>query len=166
MEQKTIKRGEFLRELGLSSAALMAFYCLGTTMTACSTGEDPAPSTPTTPTGTTGVSGNADTAKGKIDFTLDLTATAYSKLKTQGSFVVEGSVIVANAKGKFVALSKACTHQGTTVEYRSAQDDFFCSNHGSAFANSGAVKTGPATRALTVYTTTVSTDGNKLTIKE
>jgi len=74
---------------------------------------------------------------------------------------------VALAKGKkYVALSKACTHQGTTVDYRSAQDDIFCSNHGSRFALDGAVTNGPATKALTAYKTELSTDGNKLTIKE
>ncbi|MEZ4903797.1 MAG: hypothetical protein R2822_19595 [Spirosomataceae bacterium] len=39
MKTESMKRGQFLRELGLSSGALMAFYCLGTTMTACSTGK-------------------------------------------------------------------------------------------------------------------------------
>lgn len=161
-----MKRGEFLRELGLSSGALMAFYCLGTTMTACSTGEEPAPTptNPTNPSGPTGLTGNADSAKGKIDFALDLTASAYSKLKNQGEFVIEGSVMVANAKGTFVALSKACTHQGTTVVYRPNQNDVFCSNHGSVFSTAGAVVMGPATKALTMYAATL--DGNKLTIKE
>ncbi|AEI51481.1 QcrA and Rieske domain-containing protein [Runella slithyformis] len=165
MKQTTIKRGQFLRELGLSSGALMAFYCLGTTMTACSSGsEDPTPVTPGTGTGTAGLTGNADTAKGAINFTLDLTNSTYLSLKTAGSFVTVGSVIVANAKGTMVALSKACTHQGTTVTYRSAQNDFFCSNHGSEFSTTGAVEVGPATKALTLYTAKLSADGNSLTV--
>lgn len=163
MKQTTIKRGQFLRELGLSGGALMAFYCLGTTMTACSSGsEDPAPVTPGT--GTTGLTGNADTAKGAISFTLDLTNSTYAPLKTAGNFVTVGSLIVANAKGTIVALSKVCTHEGTTVGYRSAQNDFFCNNHGSEFSTTGAVEMGPATKSLTVYTAKVSADGNTLTV--
>lgn len=165
MKQTTIKRGQFLRELGLSGGALMAFYCLGTTMTACSSGsEDPTPVTPGTGTGTAGLTGNADAAKGTISFTLDLTNSTYSSLKTAGSFVTVGSLIIANAKGTMVALSKACTHQGTTVAYRSAQNDFFCNNHGSEFSTTGAVEMGPATKALTLYTAKLSADGNTLTV--
>lgn len=169
MKQTTIKRGQFLRELGLSGGALMAFYCLGTTMTACSSGsEDPAPVTPGTGTGTgtgtVGLTGNADTAKGAISFTLDLTSSSFSSLKTVGNFVTVGSLIVANAKGEMVALSKICTHEGTTVSYRSAQNDFYCNNHGSEYSPTGTVEVGPATKALTLYTTKVSADGNTLTV--
>ncbi|MCP1384404.1 QcrA and Rieske domain-containing protein [Runella salmonicolor] len=164
MKQTTMKRGQFLRELGLSSSALMAFYCLGTTMTACSSGSDDPTPTPTTPTTSTGLTGNADLSKGAINFTLNLTSTDFATLKTVGNFVTVGSVIVANAKGTMVALSKACTHEGTTVGYRSAQNDFFCSNHGSEFSTTGAVEMGPATKALTVYTAKLSTDGNTLTV--
>ncbi len=149
-----MKRGEFLRSLGLSSAALMSFYCLGTTMTACSSdSDDPAP----TP----------GTGSGKVDFTLDLTTTANSKLKTDGGFVYQDSIIVARVKGgTYVALAKACTHQGTDVQYRLTEDDFWCNNHGSQFAKTGAVEVGPATQALKVYKATISSDGNKLQVTE
>ena len=163
MQQKTIKRGQFLRELGLSSSALLAFYCIGTTMTACSTGSDDP--TPTTPNTTSGLTGNADTSKGAINFTLDLTNSNYSTLKTVGNFVIVDSIIIANAKGTMVALSKVCTHEGTTIGYRSAQNDFLCTNHGSEYSTSGAVEVGPATKALTVYQAQLSSDGNTLTVK-
>lgn len=160
-----MKRGQFLRELGLSGSALMAFYCMGTTLTACSTGsDDPTPGT-NPGTGTTaGLTGNADTSKGAINFTLDLTNATYAKLKTVGESVIVGSVILANAKGTLVALSKVCTHEGTTIGYRSTQNDFLCSNHGSEFSTTGAVEVGPAIRALTVYNAKLSTDGNILTV--
>jgi len=166
MKQATIKRGQFLRELGLSSGALMAFYCLGTTMTACSTGSDPTPATPSTPTTGTasGLTGNADTSKGVINFALDLTNSKYAALKAAGGFLVEGSVIIANAKGTMVALSKECTHQQTTIDYRAAQNDFMCSNHGSEFSLDGTVKKSPAVKSLTVYKAQLSTNGNSLTV--
>ncbi len=165
-----MKRGEFLRSLGMSSAALMAFYCMGTGLTACSKSSDPTPATtpttPTTPTTSTGLTGNAETAKGAVNFTLDLTDANYSKLKTAGSFVKVGDVLVANTKGnKFVTIQRLCTHQNNDlVAYQLASDDFGCSAHGSLFATDGTVKQGPATSAMKLYKTTPSTDGNKLTI--
>ena len=155
-----MKRGEFLRSLGLSSAALMSFYCMGT-LTSCSSGDDPAPATPTTPGGTT------NPGTGKVDFTLDLTNASFSKLKTDGQFVYQDSIIVARVKGgTYVALAKACTHQGTDVQYRLADDDFWCSNHGSEFKTSGVVEKGPATQSLKVYKTALSADGNRLQVTE
>lgn len=170
-----MKRGEFLRNLGLSSAALMSFYCMGT-LTSCSSGDDPAPATPppTTPTtpgtGTaTGLTGNADTSKGAIDFTLDLTNTNYSKLKTPGEFVKIDSVLVANVRGgRYVAIQRLCSHQGQDqVSYRLTSDDFGCTVHGSVFATDGSVKTaaGANQPAMKLYTAAANADGSKLTIK-
>lgn len=157
-----MKRGEFVRSLGLSSAALMAFYCMGT-LTSCSSSNDPAP---TTPPATTGLTGNAETAKGTINFTLDLTSNDYKPLKTSGEFVKVGDVLVANAKGgNYVAVQRLCTHQGLDgLSYRLGSDDIGCNVHGSVFATSGAVKNGPAANALKLYKATLSSDGNKLTV--
>ncbi len=165
-----IKRGEFIRSLGLSSAALMAFYCMGT-LTSCSSKNDPAPVAPVTPdpkppTTGVGLTGNAETSKGAINFTLDLTSTDYKTLKTAGEFVKVGDVLVANTKGgNFVVVQRLCTHQGLDgLSYRLGSDDIGCNVHGSVFATSGTVKNGPAASALKVYKTALSTDGNKLTV--
>ena len=144
----SMKRGEFLRSLGLSTAALMSFYCLGTTLTACSgSSVDPTPAIDTT------------------NFTLDLTSSSTSSLKTEGGYIYQDTVIVARVTGGgYVALSKACTHEGTNVQYRLTQNDFYCSNHGSEFSTSGLVQVGPATKSLTVYKTTLSAGGNSLQV--
>ena len=171
-EVKTINRGQFMRELGLSSGALMAFYCLES----CSkTAADPTPApttpvvttpvTPVTPVTPSGITGNSETAKGKIDFVLDLSVAPNEKLKTEGEFAVVGDVFIAFTKTKtYVALSKACTHEGQPLRYRSASDDIKCDTHGSEFKTSGAVQAGPAARALTKYN--IMLDGTKLTVKE
>ena len=157
-----MKRGEFLRSLGMSSAALMAFYCMGTGLTACSKSNDPAPAVVPP---AAGVTGNADTSKGAVNFTVDLTNSNYSNLKTAGQYAIIGSLLVAKTKsGSFAALSKTCTHEGTEVQYRSATDDIFCTNHGSQFTTAGAVKVGPAASPLTQFKTSLSTDGNTLTV--
>ena len=170
---ESLNRSEFLRSLGVSSAALMAIYCMGT-LTSCSGSKsDPTPATttptPTPGTGTitAGLTGNALIAQGKINFALDLTTSDYKGLKTEGGFVTPGDIIVANTKGgKFVALTKACTHQQTTVEYQLNVDNFYCPNHGSRYSDGGAVLNGPAAASLKSYTAKLSADGNTLTISE
>ncbi|MDQ6477695.1 Rieske (2Fe-2S) protein [Dyadobacter sp. LHD-138] len=166
-QKETMKRAEFLRSLSLGTSTLMAVYCLGS-LTSCSTGEmDPVttPPTPTTPGGTTGLTGNATTSAGAINFTVDLTNATYSKLKTAGSFAIIGDLIVAFSTTKtYVALSKVCTHEGTTVQYRSAENDIYCPNHGSEYALTGTVDNGPAVASLKAYKAVVSADGNTLTV--
>jgi cytochrome b6-f complex iron-sulfur subunit len=163
---KDLSRALFLKQLGLGSKALMAYYCFGA-VTACSTEEEPAPATTgggtTTTTPNTGISGT--TTGTSINFTLDLTHKDLSKLKTEGEFLFVESIIIANAKGKIVALSKNCTHANTQLTYRKTENDLYCSNHSSEFGLDGSVEKAPATKALTVYKTELSTNGNSLTVK-
>lgn len=56
-----MERNEFIKKIGLSSQALLGFYCFGAS--GCS-------NSPLTDT--EGLTGNAETANGKIDFSLDL----------------------------------------------------------------------------------------------
>ncbi|KQS32845.1 ubiquinol-cytochrome c reductase iron-sulfur subunit [Dyadobacter sp. Leaf189] len=159
--QEKMKRGEFLRSLGLSTSTLMAFYCIGTTMTACgsSSEDDPAPVDPVVDP--SGISGN--TTGNAINFTIDLTKV--SNLKTKGKFEIIGDTIVAFTEaGTYVALARRCTHEGTNVQYRLSQNDFWCPNHQSEFSTTGAVENGPATTALKTYKTSLSTDGNTVTV--
>jgi len=170
-QAENVSRGQFLRSLGMSSSALMAFYCMGT-LTSCSS-DDPDPMTTGGNTGNTGGNGGntssgvtGTTAGSNINFTVDLTSENYKKLKTEGEFSIIGDIIVVAApNNRFVALSKACTHQGTTVQFRKASNDIWCSNHGSEFNLDGTVKKSPAASPLTVFQTTLSQDGNTLTVK-
>lgn len=163
MKEEKLKRGEFLRSLGLSTSALMAFYCLGTTMTSCGSSDDPAP----TPGGGSGLTGT--TTGSAINFTIDLTSSTYTKLKTAGEYLIIGDVLVAFTTGSaYVALAKACTHEGTQLQYVSAKNNLFCSNHESQFSTTGAVQNGPSTggtiSALKAYKTSLSANGNSLTV--
>ena len=135
------------------------------TLTSCSKGSDPTPVTPTptpTPTPSTGITGNTDSAKGAIDFTLDLTNANYSKLKTDGDFVQVNNFVVANAKGTIVALSNVCTHQGGQLQYRKATNDFECNLHQGQFNLDGTVKKAPPTKAVVAYKAVLS--GNNLRV--
>ncbi|GAA4413792.1 Rieske (2Fe-2S) protein [Nibrella viscosa] len=145
-DNESISRLAFLKQLGLSGSALLAFYCAGTLMSCSKSDMDVEP-----------LDANG--------ITLDLTTPAYASLKTIGSYTYSGNILVARIKnGSYIALSKKCTHEGSTVQYIASSDSINCPNHGARFSTTGAVTQGPATRSLTQYKTTVSADGNSLLI--
>lgn len=166
MQKSELSRGQFLKQLGMSSKALMAFYCMGS-LAACSSDDAPEPQGNNNQ-GSQG--GSTDAISGSstgsnINFTADLTHSSFENLKTDGAFAYAGDVIIANVGSEtYIALSKKCPHQGTAVEYRSSSNDFRCPNHGSEFAASGAVTKAPASSGLTVFNTVLSADKNTLTV--
>ncbi len=134
-------RKEFLSMLGFSASALTIAACMGS----C-TKEGGSTVAPT------------------VDFTLDLTQSANAALNTNGGYVYSNGVIVAKTtSGTIIAVSASCTHQGTTVQYQSANNRFYCPNHGATYSNSGSVTQGPATASLKQYTVTVT--GNMVNVK-
>lgn len=152
-------RIEFLKSLGLSGATLFTVLATCTLESCSSKSNDPTPSTPTggggSGSGSNGVTGT--NTGNSIDFTLDLANGANGVLTSNGGSLISGDVIVARTStGTFVAVSKACTHQGTTVDFQSAQNRFFCSNHGSTFNLTGGVTNGPAISALKQYQTALT----------
>jgi cytochrome b6-f complex iron-sulfur subunit len=149
-----MKRSAFIRSLGLSSGALMAVYCMGT-LTSCTNENTPAPATTANPNPT-------NPTTGKVDFTLDLSLSENKVITASGGYIYNGDIIIARVKsGDFIALSKVCTHQGTTVEYQKATDDIYCPNHGSTYDIMGKVTKSPAASPLKMY----KTDYNATTLK-
>lgn len=150
-------RTEFLKNLKLGGGALMAIYCMGA-VTSCANENTPLPATNINP----------DPFKnGKVDFTLDLTLDANKNLKTDGGYLYNGDIIVARSKGaKYIALSKICTHQGTTVEFQKDTNDLYCPNHGSKFDVTGKVINSPAPLPLKMYQTELLNSGLKLRVFE
>ncbi len=165
LPETNMDRASFLRSLGLSSAALMSIYCAGV-LSSCSSKDSTVTPSTTTPgtggTGSTGLTGNATTSAGAINFTLDLTNAAYTKLKTAGEFVAVGDIVVANAKGVYVALGRICTHQGGNLNYVATSDTFVCDLHGGIYNKDGSVKAAPPVKAVIAYKPTLS--GNSLTV--
>lgn len=169
MNNSNVSRGDFLRQLGMGSKVLMAFYCLGT-VAACTTEETPEPQRPPISSGNGntggGIVGVTGTTSGdNVNFTVDLTTEKYASLKIKGNFEYVDGIIIANANAGIVALSKECTHAGTTVQYRKEENDIWCNNHDSEFSPSGVVEKGPAGSALKSYSVSLSMDGNTLTVK-
>ena len=78
-------------------------------------------------------------------------------LAANGGYLVHSAVLVARtSSGTFIAVSAACTHQGTSVNYYATTNNFICPNHGAKFSSTGAVTQGPATSNLTQYNTTLT----------
>lgn len=100
---------------------------------------------------------------GSNNITLDLSVAANAALNTPGGTVITKEIIVANTGNNvFVALDSVCTHQGCTIGYDLAANDFPCPCHGSIYSTTGSVINGPATVAVKSYP--VSKSGNILTI--
>lgn len=143
-------RKEFLSAFGFGLAAV----CTGGCLTSCSKGgADSAGggSGPTPPTG--------------VNFTVDLN----NEIKNVGESVTKNGVIVVRlaagtAAGSFSAVQVACTHQGTSIEFKSNLGNFVCPNHGSQFTTTGTVLNGPATANLKRYKIAVT--GNTMTVTE
>jgi cytochrome b6-f complex iron-sulfur subunit len=134
-----MNREEFLKQLGIT--ALLT--CTGSAMIGCSNNDEPAPS--------------------NADFTLDLSASQNAALNNVGGSLSSNGIIVARLSNtEFVALSRACTHEGTGINFRSSQNDFLCPNHGARFSTTGAVLQGPARASLKKYNTELT--GNSLRI--
>jgi len=97
-----------------------------------------------------------------VNFTIDLTSSNYQNLSTVGNYIYKNGVIVANTTNGFIALAKACTHEGCTVSYNKSSNHFPCPCHGASFSDTGGVLGGPTNTPLKQYT--VTQNGNILTI--
>jgi cytochrome b6-f complex iron-sulfur subunit len=148
-KSNTIERKEFMKQVGIGFGAILLTNCL----TSCGETEIPDPMP----------GGGGD----KIDFTLNLNIAANNSLNTKGGFVVSNKVIIARTLADtFIAVASSCTHQGTTINYRPATNDFLCPNHGSQFTAVGGVQVGPATAALVKYKTAYDATAKTLRIFE
>lgn len=124
-------RKEFLSQLGITGATVF----MGACMAGCSK-DSPAP------------------APANVDFILSLTDPANAALTNAGGFVYKNNIIVARTQNNaYIAVSQACTHEGTNVQFQAGNNRFFCPNHGATFSTTGAVTNGPATKSLTSYST-------------
>ncbi|WP_345949570.1 MULTISPECIES: Rieske 2Fe-2S domain-containing protein [unclassified Mucilaginibacter] len=149
-----MERKEFLAKFGITMAAV----CAGCSLYSCGSDpkDEPAPggNPGTTPPPTGGSTGL-------------FTANLDTEIKNVGDFKVASGVILVRlaagaAPASFTAVQVACTHQGTSINYNTAQGRFICPNHGSQFSTSGTVLLGPAAQALKAYTVSIS--GSTLTV--
>ncbi len=138
-------RKEFLSTFGFGLAAVCAGGCL----TSCSKSSNDMPPgggpTPTQPSG--------------VNFTINLS----NEITAVGDSIVRNGVIVArlsagSTASSFTAVQVACTHQGTAINFNSAQTRFICPNHGSQFTTDGTVLNGPASTNLKKYNIAIASN--------
>jgi cytochrome b6-f complex iron-sulfur subunit len=124
-------RKEFFSKVGFGAALVLVPACIAGLATSCES------------------EGNVSPAPTNVDFTLDI---ATGNLASPGGFLVHSGVVVARTlTGGFLAVSASCTHEGTNVNYSSANNNFICPNHGATFNSTGGVTRGPASSNLTSY---------------
>jgi cytochrome b6-f complex iron-sulfur subunit len=137
-EQHLIDRQEFFRLVGTGVGAILLTRCI----TGCASSGNPDPS---------------PNAARKIDFTVNLNEKKSENLAVKGGYIIINDVIVAQTKdGQYIAVAANCTHQGTQLVYKSADNQFYCPLHLSRFDPTGKVVVGPATQSLQQYTVTLN----------
>jgi thiosulfate dehydrogenase [quinone] large subunit len=102
----------------------------------------PTPS-PSAPAGGTAISGAPGLAAGQ--------ALNFSAGGTDAVLIKDG--------GTYRAFERACTHQGTSVDWQAGSGDFLCPNHGARFSVTGQVTAGPANSPLRAIEVSVAADG-------
>jgi Rieske Fe-S protein len=124
-------RQEFLNTLGLGAAFVLTTSCLQ------SCAKDPSTT---------------------VDFTLDLTNSAYAALKTNGNYIIYDNVVVARTTtGSYVAATLICSHQGQPqVTYDKTGNRFYCTAHGALYNLSGVGLNQEGANGLTIYKTTLT----------
>ena len=146
-------RRSFLRTSCLLGSMLAVGVPLATALGAC----DSAPGDGGTPPSNDGITISGST------ITIDTARAGGAALAANGGFLYLASAgtVVVNDGGTIRAFSSECPHEGNAVSQFSG-GQFVCPAHGSRFATSGAVVTGPARRGLTPFTATRS--GTLITI--
>ncbi len=75
-----------------------------------------------------------------------------------------GNYIVITESNSTTAYSAHCTHLGCKID-KFENDQFICPCHGSRYDLKGNVLKGPAYKNLRIVSSTLSEDGNSITIK-
>ncbi len=131
-----MNRKEFLQRAATVSLVVIAAPLCGGCLSSCS-------SSPTAPS--------------NVDFSVDLATTAGQALQSVGGFLVRDGVIVARTgTNEFIAFQAACTHEGGTIQWLQASNNFRCPLHGATFSKTGSVISGPTYQALQSYHTSLT----------
>jgi Rieske Fe-S protein len=92
------------------------------------------------------------------------------QLSGSNTFDNNGIIVLRTSNSGVRALSRNCTHAGSTVNFDSINNNLPCSlqggSHGSVFDINGNVVTGPANRSLTRYTASINAEGTIITISQ
>lgn len=136
-------RKDFFARVGFGAASVLVPACIAGLATSCSTDE-----------------GGSSTAPSNVDFVLDVST---GSLSVDKGYLVTNKIVVARVDSNtFIAVSAACTHEGTNVNYVGSSNSFQCPNHGANFSTTGVHLNGPGSANLKQYN--VSLNGNSLRV--
>lgn len=137
-----MNRKEFFARVGFGAAAVLVPACISGLATSCS------------------ADGGGTSAPSNVDFTLDIST---GSLSVDKGFLVSNGIVVARVNSTtFIAVSAACTHEGTNVNYVGSSNSFNCPNHGANYSNTGVRLNGPGSGNLKQYNVTLT--GNSLRV--
>lgn len=133
-----MNRKEFINRLGIGAAFVLTASC----MNACSKADNIGP----------------------IDFTLDLDSSDYSRLKTDGNYVIVNDTVVAKTiDGNYVAATVICSHeQKKDIIYKKSTNEYFCTDHDARFDLAGNGLNEKGRKGLTIFNTELN--GNTLRV--
>ncbi|CAN5165696.1 hypothetical protein BH09GEM1_BH09GEM1_23000 [soil metagenome] len=142
--ERCLTRRDFLGRVALVASAVIAAGCSASDLTV----------------------GSGSIAGGSITFK----PSDYAGLATAGQPVevrtstgtASGIAVVRTSATTFLALSMACTHEGTKVQITG--QTFSCPNHGARFNSTGAVTLGPANRSLVQRTVAYDAAADMITV--
>lgn len=97
-----------------------------------------------------------------VNFTIDISQSTYSALKSNGGSVASHGVVIVNENGSYKAVAQSCTHQGCSVSFSKSNNEFICPCHGGVYDINGNVVSGPPPAPLKSYS--INQNGNILTI--
>jgi cytochrome b6-f complex iron-sulfur subunit len=136
-------RKDFFARVGFGAASVLVPACISGLATSCSTEE-----------------GGSSTAPSSVDFVLDIST---GSLSVDKGYLVTNKIVVARVDAStYIAVSAACTHEGTNVNYVGSSNSFHCPNHGANYSNTGVHLNGPGSANLKQYN--VSLTGNSLRV--
>lgn len=135
-------RKDFFAKVGFGAATILVPACISSIATSCSSDE------------------GSSSAPTSVDFTLDIST---GSLAVDKGFLVTNRIVVARVDATtFLAVSAACTHEGTNVNYVGSSNSFHCPNHGANYSNQGIHLNGPGSANLRQYN--VALTGNSLRV--
>jgi len=117
-----------------------------------------APSSGATPKPTATPSASVPTAGTVISGAPSLAAGQALNFSTTGIPENYDAVLIKDGS-TYRAFERACTHQGTPVNWQAGSGDFVCPQHGARFSVTGQVTNPPANRPLRAIEVSVAADG-------
>jgi cytochrome b6-f complex iron-sulfur subunit len=139
-----MNRKDFLEKLGIGAAFVLTTSCFYS----CTKDES-----------------TVSPVSGTELLSLDLSDAKYSKLNTNGNYMIINDIVVAKGiNGEFLAATVECSHENEKeIIYDKSNNEWFCTSHDARFNLSGVGLNSKGSKGLKVYKTLLSNNLLKVT---